>query len=103
MLRLVKGAEEFLERHKENSGTVDLGNATAFWWILKETDAISQSSGANLPGGHVAALYRNELYELATARSGVARLQSFGVSLGHQRVVVYVQPKVICSPQSAHN
>ncbi len=93
MLRLVKGAEEFLERHKENSGTVDLGNATAFWWILKETDAISQSSGANLPGGHVAALYRNELYELATARSGVARLQSFGVSLGHQRVVVYVQPK----------
>ena len=62
-------------------------------WILKDTDAIGQSSGANLPGGHVAGLYQNELYELVTARSGVARLQSFGVSLGHQRVVIYVQPK----------
>lgn len=93
VLRLVKGAEEFLERHKESSGAVDLGDATALWWILKDTDAISQSSGANLPGGHVAALFQNELYELVAARSGVARLQSFGVSLGHQRVVIYVQPK----------
>jgi hypothetical protein len=93
VLRLAKGAEEFLERHKETSGLVDLGNAKAFWWILKDTDAVSQSSGSNLPGGHVAALYHNELYELLSARSGVARLQSFGVSLGHQRVVIYVEPK----------
>lgn len=91
--RQVKGAEEFLERHKETSGTVDLGNAEAHWWILKDTEAIGQSSGANLPGGHVAALYQNELYELLSGRSGVGRLQSFGVSLGHQRVVIYVEPK----------
>jgi hypothetical protein len=89
----VKGAEEFLDRHKEHSGIVDLGDARAHWWILRLSDAIGQSSGANLPGGHIAALYRDELYELVTGRSGTARLQSFGVSLGHQRVVIYVEPK----------
>jgi hypothetical protein len=93
VLRLAKGAEEFLERHKESSGRVNLGDATAHWWILKDSESISQSSGANLPGGHMAALFQNELYELVSARSGVARLQSFGVSLGHQRVVIYVEPK----------
>ena len=35
VLRQVKGAEEFLERHKECSGVVDLGNAKALWWILR--------------------------------------------------------------------
>lgn len=93
VLRTVRGAEEFLDRHKEQSGIVDLGDAHAHWWILRQSDAIGQSSGANLPGGHIAALYRDELYELVTGRSGTARLQSFGVSLGHQRVVIYVQPK----------
>jgi hypothetical protein len=93
LLRTVKGSRDFLEKHQESCGKVDLANAVAYWWILKETTAIGQSSGANLAGGHVAALYRNELYELKTARQGSALLQSFGVSLAHQRVVLYVQPK----------
>jgi hypothetical protein len=93
LLRHVKGSREFLERHKLSSGTVDLADAVAHWWTLQESDAIGQSSGANLAGGHIAALYQNELYELVVGRSGTARLQSFGVSLGHQRVVIYIQPK----------
>ena len=93
VLRTVKGAREFLERHKIDAGRVDLANATAHWWILKDVDAIGQSSGANLPGGHIAALFRSELYELKTARQGSALLQTFGVSLAHSRVAVYVEPK----------
>lgn len=93
VLRLVRGSREFLDKYRERSGTVDVGTATAHWWILKSDDAVSQSSGANLGGGHVAALYQNELYDFASARSGVARLQSFGVTLGHSRVVLYLEPK----------
>jgi hypothetical protein len=93
VLRMVKGSKEFLERYKEASGTVDLVDAVAHWWILNDLNAIGQSSGANLPGGHVAALHQNELYELTAGRAGSARLQSFGVYVGHQRVVIYVQPK----------
>jgi hypothetical protein len=40
----------------------------------------------------MAALYQNELYELVSGRAGISRLQSFGVSLGHSRVVIYLAP-----------
>jgi hypothetical protein len=91
--RTVKGSKEFLERHKECSGQVDLGNATAHWWLLKDVPAVSQSSGANLPGGHAAVLHKNELYELQSGRCGTVLLQKFGVLVGHRRVVIYVEPK----------
>jgi hypothetical protein len=93
VLRTVKGAREFLDKYKEAAGKVEFEDATAYWWILRATDAVGQASGANLGGGHMAALYRNELYELVSGRSGTARLQSFGVSLGHARVVVYIEPR----------
>lgn len=93
VLRAVRGSREFLEKYQSSSGAVDLGTATALWWILQDVEAVSQSSGANLPGGHAAVLYQNELYELQTGRAGAATLQRFGVHLGHQRVVIYLQPK----------
>jgi hypothetical protein len=40
----------------------------------------------------VAALYQHELYELATARAGMSRLQQFGVTFGYRYVVIYVEP-----------
>ena len=40
----------------------------------------------------MAALYQDELYEMVTARAGVARLQQFGVIFGYNRVVIYVEP-----------
>lgn len=92
ILRRVRGSREFLDKYKESAGTVDVGSGTAHWWILKDDPAVSQGSGANLSGGHVAALYQNELYDLATGRSAVARLQNFGVTLGHSRVALYVRP-----------
>jgi len=40
----------------------------------------------------MAALFDDELYEIAAGRPGVARLQSFGVIFGYNRVVIYVEP-----------
>lgn len=45
-----------------------------------------------MPGGHVAALYQNELYELVYGRGGTARLMNFGVIFGTDRVVLYWEP-----------
>ena len=50
-------------------GQVELADATAHWWILKDEPAISNNSGFIESAGHVAALYQSELYELATARA----------------------------------
>jgi hypothetical protein len=50
------------------------------------------NSGHYPPGGHVAALYQDELYQMVAGPAGYARLQSFGVIFGCERVVIYVQP-----------
>jgi hypothetical protein len=92
ILRTLTGQEAYLAKHAESSGSLELGAATAQWWILKDEEALTQNSGYIASSGHVAAQYQDELYEMVSARQGVARLQSFGVIFGHQRVVIYVQP-----------
>jgi len=92
LLRTVTGMRPYLERHAENSGQISLTDATAHWWILREEPALDKNSGILASSGHVAALYQDELYEMATGRSGVARLQHSGVIFGHKRVVIYVEP-----------
>jgi hypothetical protein len=89
-LRTVEGQGPWLDRNSDARGSVALGGAIAHWWILRETS--DRDSGHFAPGGHMAALYQNELYELAIGRSGLSRLQSFGVIFGTSRVVIYVEP-----------
>jgi hypothetical protein len=92
VIRRLTGQQEYLSAHSTTSGSVPLSGAAAHWWILKEEGAISQNSGYVESSGHVAALYRDELFELASARSGIAMLQRFGVIMGGRRVVIYVEP-----------
>lgn len=94
VLRTITGQEEYLRNHAESSDKVELTDATIHWWILKDESALTQNSGFIASSGHSAALYQNELYELATGRAGVARLQLFGVIFGYQRVVLYIEPRV---------
>lgn len=93
VLRRITGQEAYLDAHAEACGVRDLGTARARWWILKDESALSQNSGFVASNGHMAALYQDELYEMVTARSGVARLQQFGVIFGYNRVVIYVEPR----------
>jgi len=100
-LRKVEGQAKWLERYAESSGQVALADATAHWWILREdTD---RHFGLVTPGGHTAALYQNELYEMSTGRMAMARLQSFGAIFGTNRVVIYVEPHTDGSRQPTAN
>ena len=92
LLRQVTGQAAYLERHKTASGTVPLPGAIARWWVLKDEPALSQNTGYVASSGHVAALHKNELFEMLGGRGGVARLQQFGVIFGYDRVVIYVEP-----------
>jgi hypothetical protein len=92
VLRTVIGQEQYLKKHAASSGSLQLSGAVAHWWILRDEKAIGQQSGTFESAGHTAALYRDELYELQNGRAGTARLQHFGVMLGHKRVVIYVEP-----------
>jgi hypothetical protein len=92
LLQRVHGQEWFLSRHSAAHGSVTLTGAEARWWILNDDKVLSQQSGSFATAGHVAALYRDELYEMQTGRAGVARLQQFGVLFGSGRVVLYLEP-----------
>ncbi len=92
-LRKLTGQQAYLAQHCEASGTVELSDALAHWWILKDEPAISNNSGFVESAGHTAALYQDELFELATARAGMSRLQQFGVTFGYRYVVIYVEPR----------
>lgn len=90
-LRGVEGQGAWLDKNAQSRGVLALAGAKAHWWILKAS--ADRDSGHFAPGGHVAALFQDELYELTIGRSGVAKLQSFGVIFGTDRVVIYVEPK----------
>ncbi len=92
VLRKLMGQEGYLKRHSEKSGTTELTNATAHWWILKDEPAINNNSGYIESAGHIAALYQNELYEIASARRGMRKLQQFGITFGYRFVVIYIEP-----------
>ena len=92
VLRTVTGQEYYLKKHCAASGKVKLTNATAHWWVLRDEKSVTQQSGNHESAGHVAALYNDELYELQNGRAATARLQNFGVILGHKFVVIYVEP-----------
>ncbi|MBI5709647.1 MAG: hypothetical protein HZC42_04970 [Candidatus Eisenbacteria bacterium] len=93
LLRRLTGQADYLRAHTESSGRVPLTNATARWWILKDEPALAQNSGFIESSGHMAALYQGEMYDQASARTGMTRLQQFGVILGHRRVVIYLEPQ----------
>jgi hypothetical protein len=92
LLRGIVGQEKYLNEHAESSGKVDLTGAKAHWWILKDEPAIANNSGFIESAGHVAALYKDELYELTSGRGGYTTLQTFGVIFGYRQVVIYVEP-----------
>ena len=89
MLRKVVGQEAWLKANSSASGLLALKTGTAHWWILKDS---GDDSGTHFSGGHIGALFDDELYEIAVARAGVSRLQSFGVIFGYNQVVIYVEP-----------
>jgi hypothetical protein len=91
-LRRLTGQQHYLGEHAATKGQLELKNATARWWILKDEPAVGNNSGFMESAGHVAALYQDELYEPASARSGMARLQQFGVTFGYRLVVIYIEP-----------
>ncbi|MYA96430.1 MAG: hypothetical protein F4X91_08500 [Nitrospinae bacterium] len=90
-LRAINGQCSWLDRHSQSKGSVRLDEtkATVHWWIIKEGN---NTRGLYISWGHIATLFKDELYELSSGRAGVARLQSFGIVFGWNRVVLYLEP-----------
>lgn len=92
-LRTVTGTQDWLSKYSSAYGSVLLTAATAHWWILDDRGG-TKGPSAFVEGGHVAALFGDELYEMTNqGRASYAMLAGFGVIFGQSRVVIYVEPK----------
>lgn len=107
-LRPVHGQKWMLDSAALQKGKVELSTAVAHWWILPEAkykfekpiavegakpiNSMETFSTAYLHRGHTALLWKNELYDVQTGNAGYHRLQQFGIFLGVDRVVLYVEP-----------
>jgi hypothetical protein len=89
---MLTGQGPYLKQHSTVTGKLNLTDAVAHWWILKDEPSQQSNGGYIEPNGHVAALYQNELYEHTTGRAAMARLQQFGVTFGYKNVVIYIEP-----------
>jgi hypothetical protein len=94
-LRTVRGQRYFLDQHSIAAGTVQVTGAKVHWRIL-DANHKERAKQASVwaSTGHRAALFQDELFELATAaRGGYRRVQEFGIRFGYERVVLYVEPE----------
>ncbi len=72
-LRVVEGQRAWLDPHAQSHGTVALTEEEPHCWLLRPD--IDRNSRRNAGGGHVAALFQDELYEMTAGRAGLAKLQ----------------------------
>jgi hypothetical protein len=107
-LRPVHGQKWMLDATALHKGKVELDTAVAHWWILphpqhkfdkpiaveggKDINSMETFSTAYLHRGHTALLWKSELFDVQTGNAGYHRLQQFGIFLGTDRVVLYLEP-----------
>lgn len=98
--RKIEGYASVLEEFKLKSGSVQLSDATAYWWILDESRSVElyrkrpyyHAFSGTKKQGHVAAIFRGELFDFTSHDAAIPLLQKFGIFAGYNHVVIYVQP-----------
>jgi len=96
----------FVDAH----GRVDLGDAVARWWLLNDDVKGRERHRAEWTStGHVGVLHGNEVYakddpkpkdrrragsSLDPTRGGYSSVREFGIQIGFERVVIYIEPTV---------
>ena len=99
-LRTITGYSSVLDRFKLKSGSVQLSDATARWWILDESRSVElyrrrpyyQAFSGTKKQGHMAAIYRGELFDFTSHDAAIPLLQKFGILAGYNHVAIYVEP-----------
>jgi len=93
-LREVNGQSHFLKTQAKVSGTADLGEVLAHWWILPEDSNLASNFSHFAATHHMAVLFQDELYDFTDGQAAVHRLMQCGIVLGYSRVVLYFEPKI---------
>ena len=98
--RTITGYGSVLNKFKLKSGSVQLPDATVRWWILDESKSVElyrrrpyyQAFSGTKKQGHMAAIYRGELFDFTSHDAAIPLLQKFGILAGYNHVAIYVEP-----------
>lgn len=104
----IRGMSHFLSdpAFVDAHGRVDLDDAIAHWWLLNaDRKGRARHSNEWISTGHVGVLHGDELYSkqdpasggssLDPTRGGYSALQEFGIHIGYERVVIYIEPTAV--------
>ncbi len=80
-LKSILGFQAIANKEAELKGVTRLKNANVFWWILPEDSSLK---------GHTAFINQDEVFDISDARTN--RLTHFGIMVGRDRVIIYVEP-----------
>jgi len=84
----IKGQKEILDAKSMFKGATRLSEASIYWWVMpKGVDG----HGRELLKGHTALINEDEIFDISDSRSN--RVVYFGVMLGRDRVIIYVEPE----------
>lgn len=84
----IRGQKTILDEKAQLKGTVQLSDAILYWWVMPKA---SDGHGRELVKGHTALVNEDEIFDISDSRSN--RVAYFGVVLGRDRVIIYVEPK----------
>lgn len=73
-------------------GSVDLDDAQAHWMLLSPEAAESTGGRFGASKGHVAALYRNEIYHLLQGPAAYKLLRDFEILYAQSEIAIYIEP-----------
>jgi len=98
--RTIEGYASVLDEFKVLSGSVALSDATARWWVLDESRSTElyrrrpyyHAFSGTKKQGHLAAIYRDELFDFTSHDDAIPLLQKFGIFAGYNHVAIYVEP-----------
>jgi hypothetical protein len=80
-LKSILGFQAIANKEAESKGVARLKNANVFWWILPEGSSLK---------GHTAFINQDEVFDISDDRTN--RLTHFGIMVGRDRVMIYVEP-----------
>lgn len=87
-LLAIRGQKAILDEKSELKGEVKLSDAKVYWWVMPKG---IDGHGREQLKGHTALINENEIFDVSDARSN--RAAFFGVIMGRDRVIIYVEPQ----------
>lgn len=94
----IRGQKAILDEKAQTKGVVRLTDAKLYWWIMPKG---ADGHGRELIKGHTALINEDEIFDISDARS--SRIAYFGVILGRDRIIIYVEPENVVQNTSRTN